>query len=45
MCFSPKTVYNTTTSEGSRTSDLPEWAKPYFERNIAKAEAEFSKPK
>lgn len=44
MCFSPKTVYNTTTSEGSSTSDLPEWAKPYFERNIAKAEAEFSKP-
>ena len=44
MCFGSKTVYNTTTSEGTSSADLPEWAKPYFERNIAKAEAEFSKP-
>ena len=41
MCGS-KTVYDTTTNTSS--TDLPDWAKPYFERNIAKAEAEFSKP-
>ncbi len=41
MCGS-KTVNNTTTTE--RMNDLPEWAKPYFERNIARAEAEFGKP-
>ena len=44
MCFGSKTVNNTTTSQGTSSADLPEWAKPYFERNIAKAEAEFSKP-
>lgn len=44
MCFGSKTINNTTTSEGTSSADLPEWAKPYFERNIAKAEAEFSKP-
>jgi len=44
MCFGSKTVYNKTESSGTNSSDLPEWAKPYFERNIAKAEAEFSKP-
>jgi len=43
MCGS-KTVNNTTTQSGSSSADLPDWAKPYFERNIAKAEAEFSKP-
>jgi len=35
---------NTTTQQSTATADLPEWAKPYFERNIARAEAEFSKP-
>ena len=44
MCFGSKTVNNTTTSQGTSSADLPSWAKPYFERNIAKAEAEFSKP-
>ena len=43
MCGS-KTVNNTTTQSGTSEADLPAWAKPYFERNIAKAEAEFSKP-
>ena len=33
-----------TTGQTTTQSDLPDWAKPYFERNIAKAEAEFSKP-
>ena len=41
MCGS-KTVYDTTTN--TSTTDLPDWAKPYFERNIARAEAEFTKP-
>jgi len=36
-----KTYNNTTTS--SQENDLPAWAKPYFERNLAKAEAEFGK--
>jgi len=44
MCGGSKTVNNTTTTEGSAQADLPAWAKPYFERNMAKAEAEFSKP-
>lgn len=43
MCGS-KTVNNTTTTNSAATADLPAWAKPYFERNIAKAEAEFGKP-
>lgn len=43
MCGS-KTVNNTTTTSGTASADLPSWAKPYFERNIAKAEAEFGKP-
>ena len=38
-----KTVYNTTTQQGSSQADLPAWAKPYFERNLAKAEAEYGK--
>tara|TARA_R100001377_G_scaffold10879_1_gene5459 strand:+ start:583 stop:1626 length:1044 start_codon:yes stop_codon:yes gene_type:complete len=42
MCGGSKTVNNTSTS--SRENDLPAWAKPYFERNIARAEAEFGKP-
>ena len=42
MCGGTKTVNNTTTTQAS--ADLPAWAKPYFERNIAKAEAEFGKP-
>jgi hypothetical protein len=41
MCGS-KTVYDTTTNTSS--TDLPDWAKPYFERNVARAEAEFTKP-
>jgi hypothetical protein len=41
MCGS-KTVYDTTTN--TSTTDLPDWAKPYFERNIARAEAEYTKP-
>ena len=44
MCGGSKTVYNTTESQSTAQADLPSWAKPYFERNIAKAEAEFSKP-
>jgi len=36
-----KTVNNTTTTQAS--ADLPAWAKPYFERNLAKAEAEYGK--
>ena len=44
MCGGSKTVYDTTNNTSTTSSDLPEWAKPYFERNIAKAEAEFSKP-
>lgn len=44
MCFGSKTVNNTTTTDSTSAADLPDWAKPYFERNIAKAEAEFSKP-
>jgi hypothetical protein len=44
MCGGTKTTYNTTTNAGSSSADLPAWAKPYFERNIAKAEAEYSKP-
>ena len=44
MCGGTKTVNNTTTTGGSASSDLPAWAKPYFERNIAKAEAEYAKP-
>lgn len=43
MCGS-KTVYDKTTGTTTSQQDLPEWAKPYFERNIAKAEAEFNKP-
>ena len=39
-----KTVYNTTTQQGSSQADLPAWAKPYFERNLARAEAEYGKP-
>tara|TARA_R110000796_G_scaffold9730_1_gene33077 strand:- start:30 stop:1067 length:1038 start_codon:yes stop_codon:yes gene_type:complete len=35
---------STTTTNNVQNNDLPDWAKPYFERNIAKAEAEFSKP-
>ena len=35
--------YNNTSTSSSQT-DLPAWAKPYFERNIARAEAEFGKP-
>tara|TARA_R110000796_G_scaffold61071_1_gene141331 strand:+ start:1542 stop:2585 length:1044 start_codon:yes stop_codon:yes gene_type:complete len=42
MCGGSKTVNNTTTSASQ--TDLPAWAKPYFERNIARAEAEFGKP-
>ena len=42
MCFKAKTVNNTTTQQSQ--TDLPAWAKPYFERNIARAEAEFGKP-
>ena len=44
MCGGSKTVYDQTTGQTTSQSDLPDWAKPYFERNIAKAEAEFSKP-
>ena len=43
MCGGSKTVYDTTNNTSTTSSDLPEWAKPYFERNIAKAEAEFNK--
>lgn len=42
MCGGSKTVNNTTTTQSQ--TDLPAWAKPYFERNIARAEAEFGKP-
>ena len=38
-----KTYNNTTTTGGSSQADLPAWAKPYFERNLAKAEAEYGK--
>ena len=39
------TTYNSTTTQaGSSVADLPAWAKPYFERNLAKAEAEYGKP-
>jgi len=44
MCGGGGTTYNTTTTNSAAQADLPAWAKPYFERNIAKAEAEFSKP-
>jgi hypothetical protein len=44
MCGGRSTTYNTTTTESQANNDLPAWAKPYFERNIAKAEAEFAKP-
>ena len=44
MCGGSKTVNNTTTTNSVADTDLPAWAKPYFERNIAKAEAEFGKP-
>ena len=44
MCGGGSTTYNTTETQSSANNDLPSWAKPYFERNIAKAEAEFSKP-
>ena len=38
------TTYNSTTTQaGSSNADLPAWAKPYFERNLAKAEAEYGK--
>jgi hypothetical protein len=37
-------VTSTTQQSGSSQTDLPAWAKPYFERNLAKAEAEYSKP-
>ena len=38
------TTYNSTTTQaGSSVADLPAWAKPYFERNLAKAEAEYGK--
>ena len=37
-------VTSTTQQAGSSQTDLPAWAKPYFERNLAKAEAEYSKP-
>jgi hypothetical protein len=36
-----KTYNNTTTS--AQENDLPAWAKPYFERNLMRAEAEFGK--
>ena len=35
MCGGSKTVYDQTTGQTTTQSDLPEWAKPYFERNIA----------
>ena len=44
MCGGGSTTYNTTKTQSAANNDLPAWAKPYFERNIAKAEAEFSKP-
>jgi len=44
MCGGGSTTYNTTTTNSKAQADLPAWAKPFFERNIAKAEAEFSKP-
>ena len=44
MCGGSKTVNNTTTQQSTAQADLPAWAKPYFERNIARAEAEFGKP-
>jgi hypothetical protein len=37
-------VTNKTTQAGSSQTDLPAWAKPYFQRNLAKAEAEYGKP-
>tara|TARA_R110002073_G_scaffold64941_1_gene162497 strand:- start:315 stop:542 length:228 start_codon:yes stop_codon:yes gene_type:complete len=40
---SSKTYNSTTTNQGSSVADLPAWAKPYFERNLAKAEAEYGK--
>ena len=40
---SSKTYNTTTTNQGSSVADLPSWAKPYFERNLAKAEAEYGK--
>ena len=43
MSFGSKTYNTTTTNQGSSTADLPAWAKPYFERNLAKAEAEYGK--
>jgi hypothetical protein len=44
MCGGGSTTYNTTETQSVANNDLPSWAKPYFERNLAKAEAEFSKP-
>ena len=32
------------TSQNSSSTDLPAWAKPYFERNLARAETESLKP-
>jgi hypothetical protein len=37
-------VTSTTQQAGSSQADLPAWAKPYFERNLARAEAEYGKP-
>lgn len=34
----------TTTSTTDSSNYLPDWAKPYFERNLARAEAEYAKP-
>lgn len=44
MCGGSKTYNTTSTTDSATQADLPSWAKPYFERNIARAEAEFAKP-
>ena len=44
MCFGGTTINTTSTTDTSSQTDLPDWAKPYFERNIARAEAEYTKP-
>lgn len=44
MCGGGTTYNTTSTTDMSSDTKLPEWAAPYFERNIARAEAEYTKP-
>lgn len=44
MCGGGTTYNTTSTTDTSSDTQLPAWAAPYFERNIARAEAEYTKP-